>query len=70
MEIDIHYMGHFGQVQRIPVTSFDDSTESSNKRANLLPKRTGPPAPTEREVAEGVVFGPADSADERAANEA
>ncbi|MPC48879.1 hypothetical protein E2C01_042666 [Portunus trituberculatus] len=47
-----------------------DSTESSDKRANLLAKRTGPPAPTDREVAEGVVFGPADSAEERSANEA
>ncbi|MPC92810.1 hypothetical protein E2C01_087918 [Portunus trituberculatus] len=44
--------------------------QSWDKRANLLAKQTGPPPPKELEVAGGVVFGPADSAEERAANAA
>ncbi|MPC51171.1 hypothetical protein E2C01_045011 [Portunus trituberculatus] len=47
----------------------DDSAESSDKRANLLAKRTAEPPPT-RELEVADVFGPTDSADERATNEA
>ncbi|MPC78947.1 hypothetical protein E2C01_073456 [Portunus trituberculatus] len=68
--MDFNYMGYLVESGLFSSFLLGDSTESSDKRANLLAKQTGPPAPTEREVAGGVVFGPADSAEERAANEA